>query len=150
MPHSPRLANGQLWLLNAGTGEIGRIDLATGCFEAVAFLPGFLRGMTIVGNYAVVGTSRPRENRTFEGLVLNERLAREGVEARCGLAVVDLKTGDVVHTLTIEGVVQELYDVAALPGIVRPGLVGVKADDIRLRVRPAPMKEAGGVQPSRK
>ena len=139
MPHSPRLYNGALLLLNAGTGELGRIDLASGRFEPIAFCPGFLRGLAVIDHYAVVGLSRPRENKTFEGLVLNERLAREGVEASCALKVVDLRTGDVAHSMTIEGVVQELYDVAVLPGVVRPGLVGLKTEEIRLRVRPAPL-----------
>jgi uncharacterized protein (TIGR03032 family) len=137
MPHSPRLCEGRLYLLNAGTGEIGRVDLAAGRFEPIAFLPGFLRGMAILGRHALVGLSRPRENRTFEGLVLNERLAREGAAPQCGLAVVDLATGDVAHSLRIEGVVEELYDVAALPGVIRPALIGVRGDEIRLRLKPA-------------
>lgn len=136
MPHSPRLHEGALYLLNAGTGELGRADLAAGRFEPIAFLPGFLRGMAILGRYAVVGLSRPRENRTFEGLVLNERLAREGVQPQCGLSVVDLQTGDVAHSLRIEGVVQELYDVAALPSVIRPALIGVRGEEIRLRLKP--------------
>jgi uncharacterized protein (TIGR03032 family) len=136
MPHSPRLHGGALFLLNAGTGEIGRIDAASGRFEPIAFCPGFLRGMAIIGDYAVVGLSRPRENRTFEGLVLNERLAREKAKPHCGLRVIDLKTGAIAHSLSLEGVVQELYDVAVLPGVIRPGLVGVRNDEIRLRVKP--------------
>jgi uncharacterized protein (TIGR03032 family) len=94
--------------------------------------------MAILGDYAVIGLSRPRENKTFEGLALNERLAREKALPQCGLWVVDLKTGDVAHTLRIGGVVEELYDVAALPGIVRPAVLGVKNDDIRRRLKPAP------------
>jgi len=138
MPHSPRLFGRKLILLNAGTGEIGHIDLAAGKFEPIAFCPGFLRGMTIIGDYAVVGLSRPRENRTFEGLALNERLERERATPQCGLRVIDLKTGDAVHSLRIDGVVEELYDVAALPGIIRPAALGVKTDEIRRRLKPAP------------
>jgi uncharacterized protein (TIGR03032 family) len=138
MPHSPRLHEGALYVLNAGSGEIGRVELRSGRFEPIAFLPGFLRGMTLIDHYAVVGLSRPRENRTFEGLALNERLAREGAAPQCGLAVVDLRTGDVAHSLRIEGVVEELYDVAALKGVIRPSLVGLKTDEIRLRLKPAP------------
>lgn len=136
MPHSPRLHRGRLWLLQTGTGEFGHVDLATGAFEPICFLPGFARGVTFVGDYAVIGLSRPRENRTFEGLVLNERLEKEGVSPKCALCVVNLNTGDVEHWLEIEGVVQELYDVVALPGIVRPMALGFKTDEIRFTVRP--------------
>jgi hypothetical protein len=53
------------------------------------------------------------------------------VQPRCGLLVVDLKTGDIVHSLTIEGIVRELYDVAILPGVATPGALGFKTEEIR-------------------
>ena len=40
MPHSPRWYRGQVWLLNSGTGEFGRLDLDRGRFEPIAFCPG--------------------------------------------------------------------------------------------------------------
>lgn len=136
MPHSPRWRDGTLWLIQSGTGEFGRVDLATGRFEPVCFLQGFARGLAILGDWAVIGVSRPRENRTFDDLALGERLAREGVAASCHLAVVNLRTGDVEHRLTVEGVIEELYDVAALPGVIRPGALGFRTDEIRFTVRP--------------
>jgi uncharacterized protein (TIGR03032 family) len=138
MPHSPRLHAGRLWLIQSGTGEFGRIDLATGRFEPVCFLQGFARGCAFAGDWAVIGVSRPRENRTFEGLALDERLKREGVGPSCHLAVVNLSTGDVEHRLVIEGVVEELYDVAALPGVIRPMALGFKSDEIRFTIKPTP------------
>jgi uncharacterized protein (TIGR03032 family) len=136
MPHSPRLYRDTLWMLQAGTGEFGRIDLASGRFEPVCFLPGFARGLAFIGDHAVIGLSRPRENRTFEGLVLNERLEREGVAPKCAICMVNLKTGDLEHRLEIEGVVQELYDVAVLPGITRPMALGFRSEEIRFVIRP--------------
>ena len=44
---------------------------------------------------------------------------------------IDLTSGDIVHWLRIEGVVEELYDVVALPGAVRPMALGFKTDEIR-------------------
>ena len=79
---------------------------------------------------------RSRENRTFAGLVLNERLEREGVAPKCAICIVNLKTGDLEHRLEIEGVVQELYDVAVLPGITRPMALGFRSEEIRFVVRP--------------
>ena len=132
MPHSPRLHNdGRLYLLNAGTGEFGRVDLTSGRFEAIAFLPGFLRGLAFVGDHAVIGLSEPRENSTFAALALQERLERERVAPRCGLMVVDINTGNVVHWLRLQGVVSELYDVAHLPGRRNPSLIGFRSDEIR-------------------
>jgi hypothetical protein len=58
-------------------------------------------------------------------------LARRRAEPRCGLHVIDLRTGDAVHWLRIEGVVQELYDVVTLPGVIRPSALGLRTDEIR-------------------
>ena len=132
MPHSPRLHGGRLYLHDSGTGHFGYADLAAGRFERIAFCPGYLRGLAFVDRYAVVGLSRPRtENKTFTGLELGETLAAKGVSARCGIMVIDLKSGDIVHWLNIQGVVEELYDVALLPGVVRPMALGFKTDEIR-------------------
>jgi uncharacterized protein (TIGR03032 family) len=134
MPHSPRLHEGRLWVLNSGAGEVGTVDLATGRFEALAFCPGYLRGLDFVGPYALVGLSEPRENRTFAGLPLQERLAAAKVGPRCGVFVIDTRTGDVAHWLRLEGVINELYDVIALPGVARPMMIGFKNDEIRRTV----------------
>lgn len=131
MPHSPRWYRDQLWVLNSGTGYLGTIDLETGGFDEVAFCPGYMRGLSFVGDYAVVGLSQQRENRTFSDLPLDENLKLKQTEPRCGLQVIDLRTGDTVHWLRIEGVVEELYDVIVLPGVRRPQAVGFKSDEIR-------------------
>lgn len=131
MPHSPRWHNGRLWMLNAGSGEFGHVDLARGRFEPIAFCPGFLRGASFIGRYAVVGISKPRKNRTFSGLALDRNLAEKGASARCAVQVIDLERGDVVHELRIEGVVDELFDTAILPGARNPGAVGFVSDEIR-------------------
>jgi len=131
MPHSPRIHDGRLWLLNSGTGELGFVDVKSGTFEPVCFCPGYLRGLAFVDRFALVGISKPRENRTFTGLPLDERLKAKGAEARCAIQVVDLKSGDIVHWMRMEGVVNELYDVAALPGVRRPMALGFRSDEIR-------------------
>ena len=131
MPHSPRLHDGKLWLANSGTGEIGIVDVEAGRFEPVAFCPGYLRGLTFIGHHALVGLSEPRENRTFAGLPLQERLAAEKVAPRCAVYVIDTRSGDVAHWLRIQGVVSELYDVVALLGIKRPMMIGFRQQDIR-------------------
>jgi uncharacterized protein (TIGR03032 family) len=131
MPHSPRLHRGRLWLHDSGTGRFGSVDPAGGTFEPLAFCPGYLRGLAFVGDYAVVGLSRPRHDPTFGGLALEEELAKRGAEARCGLLVIDLRSGDVAHWLRVEGLVRELYDVAVLPGVARPMALGLKTDEIQ-------------------
>jgi uncharacterized protein (TIGR03032 family) len=131
MPHSPRLHDGRLWLLDSGTGFLGTVDRRSGGFDPVTFCPGYLRGLAFHGDFAVVGLSKCRENRTFSGLKLDRNLAERDAEPRCGLMVIDTRSGDIVHWLRIEGIVEELYDVAVLPGLVRPMALGFKTDEIR-------------------
>ena len=131
MPHSPRWYRDRLWLHNSGTGEFGYADLEAGRFEPVCFCPGYLRGLDFIGDFAVVGTSLARDNRTFQDLPLDDALPAKGVAPRCSLQVIDLRTGDAPHWLRIEGVVKELYDVVALPGCRRPMAIGFQSDEIR-------------------
>ncbi len=131
MPHSPRVHGDKLWLLNSGTGELGFADRARGRFEPVAFCPGFARGLAFLGDYAVVGLSKPRQDRTFSGLALDERLREKDAEARCGLRVIDTKSGVVAHWLELDGVVLELYDVQVVAGVTRPSALGFKSDEIQ-------------------
>jgi uncharacterized protein (TIGR03032 family) len=131
MPHSPRVHDGRLYLLDSGTGRFGILDPQTGGFEEIAFCPGYLRGMAFHGDFAILGLSRPRETKTFAGLPLDDALARKNADPVCALMVIDLKSGAIVHWLKMEGVLQELYDVVALPGIRRPQVIGLKTDEIR-------------------
>lgn len=131
MPHSPRVYRGELWVLNSGTGWFGRVDRRTGAFEPLTFCPGYLRGLTFVGDYAIVGLSQAREQATFGGLALDEELADRKATAVCGIQVIDLRTGEVAHWLRMAGKVTELYDVAVLPGVVRPMVLGFRTDEIQ-------------------
>ena len=84
MPHSPRVHRGALYVLDSGGGYFGKVDRKSGKFEPIAFTPGYARGMGIIGDFAIVGLSKCRENRTFSGLTLD----------RGGYVVSqDLKTG---------------------------------------------------------
>ncbi|HEY4276673.1 MAG TPA: TIGR03032 family protein [Conexibacter sp.] len=135
MPHSPRWYRDRLWLANAGTGELGTIDLASGRFEPVAFVPGFARGLCFVGDYAVVGTSRPRHGDLYAGLPLDERLLQAGEPACLGLFAIDLRDGAIAAWLTIDGPVRELFEVIALPGVRRPQALGLVGGEIAEAIR---------------
>lgn len=87
--------------------------------------------MAFHNNYAIVGTSKSRDNKTFSGLALDGKLAEKGTEAKCMLHIINLATGDIVHWIKMEGIVKELYDVVAIPGVIRPMAIGFKSDEIR-------------------
>ena len=136
MPHSPRLdpSDGRLWVLEAGSGWMGWVDLDAArpedAFRRHVWLPGFLRGLAFLDDsavravdgkrWAVVGLSKPR-HAAFTGLPLSDELARRKQEAVCGLVAVDLDKAAPVHLLRLEGdLVHEVYDVAVIPGVVAP------------------------------
>ena len=129
----------------AGTGEFGKIDVNTGSFEPLCFLPGLARGLVFTGDYAVIGLSRPRNSRTFEGLPLNERLDGEGIGAQCAICIVNLLSGDIEHRLEIGGIIEEIYDVALLPGVTRPMALGFRSEEIRLTIKPEPLPQATNI-----
>lgn len=134
MPHSPRIYKDKLWLLNAGTGYFGYVDIAQKKFVPMTFCSGFLRGMAFIGDFAIVGMSKNRENRTFEGLALDQNMKDKGASPKCEIQIISLDNGDVVEWVQIEGIVRELYDVMAMSDITRPLIIGTIKDDIKRMV----------------
>ncbi|ABS63129.1 conserved hypothetical protein [Parvibaculum lavamentivorans DS-1] len=133
MPHSPRVHNGQLWVLDSGRGRLCRVDRQTGKPEPVAFLPGFARGLAFHGHYALIGLSLPRDG-SFSGLELDSELAKRDAEPWCGVQVVDLRNGDIVEWIRLSGDVRELFDVFVLPGVKCPKATGLLDGSIRSEI----------------
>ncbi|MBD2840858.1 TIGR03032 family protein [Erythrobacter rubeus] len=133
MPHSPRWHDGRLWVLDAGTGNFGFVELPKGKakmgkFKPVAFCPGFLRGLAFHGKYAFIGLSKPRYKR-FEGLALDQRLKDADSEPWCGVQVIDTASGACVDWFRIDGKIGELYDVELIPGFRCPMTVSPTSPD---------------------
>jgi uncharacterized protein (TIGR03032 family) len=120
MPHSPRVHQGRLWLLDSGAGRLVTVDPATGTVRPVAEQPGYARGLALFGSYAFVGQSKIRETSTFGGIPIAER--RDSL--RCGVGVVDLATGRHVAHLEFKAGVDEIFDVQVLPGVRLPAVSG--------------------------
>jgi uncharacterized protein (TIGR03032 family) len=127
MPHSPRWHDGRLWLLESGTGQLVLVDPATGRRDTVAALPGFARGLAVSSLYAFVGLSKIRASSTMDGVPLAEW--RE--QLKCGIAVVDLRSGQVIAFLEFQSAVEEIFDVQLLPGIRFPEVIGFQQDTIQ-------------------
>lgn len=142
MPHSPRISDGDLWFLEAGSGTLARVPLATGTRRDVAFLPGFARGLQLLSSHAVVTVSKPRDAR-FDGLRLDQELAQRGEQAWCGILIVNLQTGAIDGWIRLEGSVQELFDVAALSSVRCPRSLAPGTRELWNNVRPRPQKRGG-------
>jgi uncharacterized protein (TIGR03032 family) len=120
MPHSPRVHEGRVWLLDSGTGRLVSVDPTTAAVETVAELPGYTRGLAFNDRFAFVGLSRIRETSTFGGLPIADRRQ----DLRCGVGIVDLRAGRLVARLEFQSGVEEIFAVEVLPDIRFPALSG--------------------------
>jgi uncharacterized protein (TIGR03032 family) len=116
MPHSPRWYDGRLWVLNSGQGELLRIDVESGQRDVVCTLPGYLRGLSFVGPFALVGMCQIREKHIFGGLPISQRFE----QLLCGVAVIDLRNGQMVGMFEFTSGCQELFEVQFLPNLRQP------------------------------
>jgi uncharacterized protein (TIGR03032 family) len=124
MPHSPRVHNGRLWVLDSGTGSLVAMDRTTGTCETVQRVPGYTRGLAFCGQFAFVGLSRIRETNVFGGLPIAERHH----ELCCGVAVVDLISGRSVAKFQFLSGVDEIFAVDVVPGRAHPVFSGASLD----------------------
>lgn len=120
MPHSVRIHNGRLWVLDSGYGRLSVVDPQSGTVTPAALLPGYTRGLCFYGPLAFVGLSKIRETNIFGGLPIGEYADK----LECGVSVVDLRSGQRIAHLTFDSGVDEIYDVQVLPGVRLPAIVG--------------------------
>ena len=130
IPHSPRVHGGSVLLHDSGSGYLCRVDPQTGRRENVAFCPGLPRGLAFVGSYAVVTLSLPRHGR-FQGLALDDELARRKASPWCGLMVIDLRHGDVVEWVRLGDEMVELFDIAIIPMTRCPTGIGPDSPELQ-------------------
>lgn len=118
MPHSPRLYQGKLFVLQSGKGNISTVDIATGDVTEVCELPGFTRGLAFLGKYALVGLSQVRES------VFSDLPVTDSAEQRnCGVWIVDIESGELMGFLKFEKAIQEIFDVRVVPNSKTPTIV---------------------------
>ncbi|MEL6615244.1 MAG: TIGR03032 family protein [Bacteroidota bacterium] len=119
MPHSPRLAHDRLYVLLSATGHLAAVDRASGHVETVCNLGGFARGLAVRGDYLIAGVSKIRRRSTFADLPVSQTAGTAGV------VIVHAPSGRIAARISFESSVEEIYDVAVLPEVARPGLVGL-------------------------
>jgi uncharacterized protein (TIGR03032 family) len=126
MPHSPRIHEGKLWVLNSGTGELQIVDPGNGKRETIIALPGYTRSLAFAGPYAFVGLSRIRETSTFGGLPIAARIK----ELECGVYAIDTRSARVAGFLKFDAGCEEIFDLQILPGMRWPALIGLEKETI--------------------
>ena len=117
MPHSPRVWHGELHLLLSATGELVRLDPASGRTETITRLPGFARGLARCGDYAFAGVSRLRRNHKFGDLPIASQ------PPFCGVVAIHLPGGSIVGSIEYKSTCEEIYDVQVLHGTGRSAIL---------------------------
>lgn len=126
MPHSPKVYNNEIYVLQSAIGTLSHINKQTGKVETVLRLGGFLRGMTLCGEYLFVSRSKLRKNAS-----VFSQLAFPETENKCGIIAVHLPTASIAGQLTYQSSVDEIYDIHALEGYVRPNILNTFTSDYK-------------------
>ncbi|WP_102796035.1 TIGR03032 family protein [Bowmanella denitrificans] len=119
MPHSPRWYQGRVYFCNSGQGEICSYNPDTGDLKTIAEVPGFTRGISFYGPLMFVGLSKVRKSDVTRPAPLGEKYD----ETYSGIWVFNLEDGTQVGQIRFSGNVDQIYDVAVLPGCSFPEVI---------------------------
>lgn len=119
LPQSPRWHNGQLWFLEAGKGLLNVMDSDSGEIRQVAELPGFVRGMELIGDFAFIGLSKSMQDVVIE----QTPLAKGKTALACGLWLVNIVNGRTIGFIDFKGAVREIHAVQIIPNACYPEIL---------------------------
>lgn len=128
MPHSPRIYDGELYLLSSATGELLRADVDSGTSEVISRVPGFARGLARHGDYLFIAHSRLRKKHAFGDLPI------ASTNPVAGVTLLHLPSGRIAGGITYLASCEEIYDVQVIPGYVRPGILSTEDERHRMAV----------------
>ena len=142
MPHSPRMYNNSLWILESGKGFLQKVNPESYARENVAFCPGFLRGLSFHKEFAIAAMSLGRDD-GFEGLEIDKPLKQNGIKPQCGIEIINVNSGNTEAWIRFEGSIREVFSVEALPNIRVPQSLNLK-DGTNIMVIGSTIPEASG------
>jgi hypothetical protein len=76
----------------------------------------------------LVTVSKPRYGK-FDEMPIADELTKRDLDPICAVMVIDLKKGEIVEWLRLEGDVQELFTVEVMPGVKCPMVVGPSTEE---------------------
>lgn len=126
MPHSPKIINGELYLLQSANGELIKVNPTDKTSELIYTFKGFARGMAYHNDYLFVGLSKLRKNSsTFAELPFVDQ-AQEA-----GIVIIHLPTRSLVAKISYQSSVDEIYEIQVLPNKLRPNILNTKTPDYK-------------------
>lgn len=119
MPHSPRWHQDNLYFCNSGLGTLCRFEAENQDQKILAEYPGFTRGMDFYGPLLFVGLSKVRQSDVTQPAPLAEKYE----ETFSGIRVFNLEDNSEAGYIHFTGNVDQIYDVAVIPGCSYPELI---------------------------
>jgi uncharacterized protein (TIGR03032 family) len=129
MPHSPRFYKNELYLLLSASGELVKVNIKENSFDPIVKIKGFVRGLSILDDYAFIGLSKLRKgSSTFSKLPIAE------FSDRAGIVVVKISSGKIIGKIIYESSVEEIYDVQIIKDKIRPNILNTDKPEHSLAV----------------
>ena len=112
MPHSPRIHDGALWVLDSGQGVLAEVDRRTGARTPVASVPASRAASTSWASTPSSASPRSGRRTSSGGMPVSSRHR----ELHAGVVVVKTSTGEIEGVLRFTSGCDEIFDVAVLRG----------------------------------
>ncbi len=127
MPHSPRYYNGRVYVCESGTGKVLAYDPETRKVSEVIKLQGFPRGLNFYGPLMFVGLSKTRSSDIKNPIPIS----KEYEETFSGVWIINMEDHQEVAHIKFSGDLDQIYDIAVVPGAVNPELLNTGDSLIR-------------------
>ena len=124
MPHTPRIFNNELYVLQSATGELTKINTKDGSYEVIVKIDGFIRGMSLHNDYLFIGISKLRKNSSTFGKLDFAKNANQA-----GIIIVHLPTKSISGKINYLNSLDEIYDVHILKNKRRPNILNTLTGD---------------------
>ena len=125
MPHSPRLHNDQLYVLESGNGNLLKVSPSEKKSEVIFNFNCFVRGLSFYKNYALIGKSKIRDtSKDFEDLEVKEN------STNAGLIFFDMIKKEIIGEINYETDIEEIFDVQILENTENPVIISTQLEKI--------------------
>jgi len=122
MPHSPKVYKDEVYVCESGLGVVWKYNPITKEKTQVVKLQGFTRGLYFYGGLMLVGTSQVRASEIKNPTPIST----EYDETYAGVWMINLEDNSIVGYIRFDGDVDQIYDIAVIPGTVMPELLDVE------------------------
>jgi uncharacterized protein (TIGR03032 family) len=125
MPHSPRIYQDELFVLESGNGNLLKVLPNEKKTELIYNFNCFVRGLSFYKNFALIGKSKIREtSKDFDDLNVKQN------SNYAGILLFDMKTKKIIGEINYETDVEEIFDVQILENTQNPVVISSQLEKL--------------------